>query len=124
MNTEERRARERAKKLRYRARHGERINAEARARRRALGQCRDHRPTLPERFFAKVNKNGPTVREGLGPCWTWAAYRNRGGYGQVAACVNTAHLFEGTDADNVADKMAKGATPTGGCLARLSLARN
>lgn len=32
--------------------------------------------TLPERFWKKVNKNGPTPshRPELGPCWMWTAY--------------------------------------------------
>lgn len=37
--------------------------------------------TLEERFFAKVNKNGPVIREELGPCWIWTAARMTNGYG-------------------------------------------
>src|SRR3990167_1812336 len=32
--------------------------------------------TLEERFWAKVNKNGPNG------CWVWTAYKNRAGYGE------------------------------------------
>lgn len=36
--------------------------------------------TLPESFWAKVEKNGPAPANHpeLGPCWTWTAYRLRG----------------------------------------------
>lgn len=36
-----------------------------------------------ERFWPKVNKNGPTPRhcQDLGPCWEWNGARGRGGYG-------------------------------------------
>ena len=38
---------------------------------------------IEERFWSKVNKNGPapTHRPELGPCWLWTAYTNRDGYG-------------------------------------------
>lgn len=40
-------------------------------------------PTPPERFWAKVDKDGPVPQHAsdLGPCWVWTAYRNPGGYG-------------------------------------------
>lgn len=45
--------------------------------------CR--RPVKPtpasERFWQKVDRNGPTVREELGPCWVWTAHRDTTGYG-------------------------------------------
>jgi len=31
------------------------------------------RGTLLERFLAKVDKNGPVIRAGLTPCWSWKA---------------------------------------------------
>ena len=31
----------------------------------------DITPSLTARFWAKVNKGGPTVRPELGPCWLW-----------------------------------------------------
>ena len=36
-----------------------------------------------ERFWAKVNKDGP-LWNGT-PCWVWTAYRLRGGYGQFGS---------------------------------------
>lgn len=34
-----------------------------------------------ERFWQKVDKNGPIVREELGPCWLWTAGKDHEGYG-------------------------------------------
>jgi hypothetical protein len=36
-----------------------------------------------ERFWGRVDKNGPTVRPGLGPCWLWNGGRGRKGYGRI-----------------------------------------
>ncbi len=33
------------------------------------------------RFWAKVNKSGPVIREQLGPCWVWTAALSKAGYG-------------------------------------------
>lgn len=102
-----------------------------------------------ERFWAKVNKDGPIpahVPE-LGPCWVWTAALHRRGYGwfrfngtptlahrvsweltngpipdglQVLhkcdnkPCERPDHFFLGTDADNMADKTAKGRGKTNG----------
>ncbi len=33
------------------------------------------------KFWGKVNKSGPVVREGLSPCWEWAARIRKDGYG-------------------------------------------
>lgn len=39
---------------------------------------------LAERFWAKVDKNGPTVRPELGPCWLWTAGGGSSGYGAIS----------------------------------------
>jgi hypothetical protein len=39
------------------------------------------KPSLEERFWRKVDKNGPTVKPELGPCWQWSG-RVAGGYGR------------------------------------------
>lgn len=36
---------------------------------------------MPDRFWAKVDKDGPVIRPELGPCWIWIAARNKHGYG-------------------------------------------
>ena len=37
-------------------------------------------PTLIERFFKKVNKNGPIYKD-IGNCWIWTASVDQNGYG-------------------------------------------
>ena len=44
--------------------------------------------SLRERFWAKVDKNGPIVRPELGPCWLWTAGLNGSGYGQITVKIN------------------------------------
>lgn len=34
------------------------------------------------RFWSKVNKNGPAMREGLTNCWVWTAGKDKDGYGK------------------------------------------
>lgn len=91
------------------------------------------RPTLEERFWAKVDKSGG--------CWLWTAALNNRGYGQITInnrrvyahrlsyemangpipkrlevlhecdtpnCVNPAHLSLGTHLDNMKDMLSKG----------------
>jgi hypothetical protein len=38
---------------------------------------------LAERFWAKVDKNGPIIRQEIGACWMWTGATPRGGYGQL-----------------------------------------
>jgi len=37
--------------------------------------------TVEERFWAKVDKNGPVLKPELGPCWLWTGAKNPQGYG-------------------------------------------
>jgi hypothetical protein len=98
---------------------------------------------IAERFWAKVNKDGPVVRPELGSCWEWMGAIRPNGYGQMSAgrrgqtplkvhrvawelaygaaptsyvlhrcdnrrCVRPSHLFEGDQATNLRDTIAKG----------------
>jgi HNH endonuclease len=112
--------------------------------------------TVLERFWMKVDKNGP-IHPDLGtPCWLWTAGINRvTGYGKfwsgieqttahrfvyeecvgpipaghfvlhrcdVRACVNyEAHLFTGTQTDNMMDKTEKGRQAHSGRCGRTRL---
>lgn len=38
---------------------------------------------IEDRFWAKVNKDGPVIRTDLGPCWVWTAGVNDTGYGII-----------------------------------------
>lgn len=38
--------------------------------------------SLEERFWEKVNKDGPIIREELGPCWIWTGYCQDSGHGR------------------------------------------
>lgn len=61
-----------------------------------MGQ-RGPKPTPPEsRFWAQVDKSGPTARAELGPCWDWTGKRLPKGYGQLSMPPNKhvgAHRF-------------------------------
>jgi hypothetical protein len=41
------------------------------------------RKSLEERFWPKVNKNGPRQPHMPTPCWEWTGFVNWGGYGQL-----------------------------------------
>lgn len=40
--------------------------------------------TSEQRFWAKVNKDGPTQANMESPCWEWTGCRNQDGYGHIA----------------------------------------
>jgi hypothetical protein len=43
------------------------------------------KPTLAERFWPKVDKNGPNPHTlSLGRCWVWTASRSTTGYGRIS----------------------------------------
>ena len=52
-------------------------------------------PTVEERFWAKVDKDGPSPQHKpeLGPCWLWTAGKAERGYGRIAVAgrVKKAH---------------------------------
>lgn len=64
----------------------------------------------PERFWAKVNKNGPLPTEGTatGRCWLWTAGRQGAGYGAFHPAKGTIVL-----AHRYAYELAVGDIPTG-----------
>lgn len=51
------------------------------------------RASTEERFWKKVNKNGPVIRSELGPCWLWIGSTLKCGYGQfsINGRLTTAH---------------------------------
>jgi hypothetical protein len=63
------------------------------------------RRSAHERFWEKVNKNGPVpaCRPELGPCWLWTACVGSNGYGQ----------FDGTTAHRFSYQEAHGPIPPG-----------
>lgn len=63
-----------------------------------------------ERFWAKVNKNGRTVRKDLGPCWEWTASCNPVGYGKIT--INKKQL----GVHRVAWELTNGNVPAGLCV--------
>ena len=103
----------------------------------------NHRSSPADRFWEKVNKNGPIPahRPELGPCWLWMAgmiagygcfqsgLAHRFGYAlqvgpipdtlnvchhcDVRLCVRGSHLFVGTTAENNRDMREKGRHQTG-----------
>jgi hypothetical protein len=38
---------------------------------------------IAQRFWPKVNKDGPVIRPELGPCWEWTAATRGNGYGII-----------------------------------------
>jgi hypothetical protein len=63
--------------------------------------------SLAERFWSKVNKNGPTMPHMTTACWAWTATRIQGGYGRLG--LNRKHHL----AHRVAWEMANGSVPAG-----------
>lgn len=59
-------------------------NKPSRPRRYCSTACyhQQSRP-LADRFWEKVDKNGPTIRPELGPCWVWTGAVGFKGYGKI-----------------------------------------
>jgi hypothetical protein len=53
------------------------------APKRFINGHQNRRQDLRAEFYSLVNKNGPTIRPELGPCWLWLGSRNRQGYGWI-----------------------------------------
>lgn len=66
--------------------------------------------SIADRFWSKVDKNGPVVRPELGPCWVWTAGKFTTGYGQFWINGKTAL------AHRVAHEIAIGAVPSEMCV--------
>lgn len=95
------------------------------------------RLSVEQRFWTKVNKDGP-IHPIYGQCWEWTAAKTKHGYGVLRVkkknlymhrysfsihfwetsknvlhkcdnpgCVNPGHLFEGTQLDNISDMIVK-----------------
>lgn len=51
---------------------------------------------IAERFWKKVNKNGPLVRPEISPCWLWTGATAEHGYGQICDLRPKKHLRRAT----------------------------
>ena len=65
-------------------------------------------PLWAQKFWPRVDKEGPTVREGLGPCWLWTGSRQPRGYGHFYP-----KLHVGLYAHRVSWELAFGPIPAG-----------
>lgn len=63
--------------------------------RRKVRGIRKDKPTPEERFWASVNKDGPTMPHMDSPCWTWKLWIGKDGYGRISIFtkLTLAHRF-------------------------------
>lgn len=75
-------------------------------------------PTLPERFFSKVNKDGPIPEHmpHLGKCWVWTACRFTNGYGWISASKKPGDKTYGRPAHVTSWIIHNGPIPKGQCV--------
>jgi len=76
-------------------------------------------PTTEERFWAKVDKQGPIPahRPELGPCWPWTgAVPKRSGYGRFNTGVKRAGHWVVVNAHRYSWKLHNGPVPDGLCV--------
>lgn len=63
----------------------------------AIGRANEAASTTSDRFWLRVDKNGPVVRPELGPCWLWLGGATENGYGTFYRSANEppirAHRF-------------------------------
>lgn len=69
----------------------------------------------PERFWEKVNKDGPIPvhRPDLGPCWIWEGQRVNSGYGMTRWWVGKGHSNASKLAHRMSYELTKGNIPVG-----------
>ncbi len=77
---------------------------------RSVGMRREH-ASLEDRFWAKINKNGPIPehRPELGNCWVWAGRPNPGGRPRIYVSREVTHA----QASRVAWELTNGPIPDG-----------
>ena len=78
-----------------------------------LGSCQKDR--VADRFWSKVDKNGPVVRNDLGACWDWLCARSvqRNGYGLFWIGANRGRMVQ---AHRISWELTNGAIPSGLCV--------
>lgn len=67
---------------------------------------------IADRFWPKVDKNGPSMRQELGPCWVWTGCRT-GGYGRLNRGGKRCKL---EIAHRVSWEIHFGSVPVGACV--------
>ncbi len=87
------------------------------------------RPTTEDRFWAKVDKNGPLppIRPDLGPCWLWKGKLTRKGYAQFSiknGYPGHPQGWEPVAAHRFAYELQVGPIPDGLCIDHLCFVRH
>lgn len=68
---------------------------------------------LAERFWENVDKNGPVMPGMSTPCWIWAGYRKRSGYGEVLVGSRADGTRRREKAHRVGWNLVNGPVPSG-----------